>query len=395
MFNLLIKTFVKNYKEVEDPKVRASYGKLSGVLGIILNVILSTGKMLAGVITGAISIISDAINNLSDAASSVITLIGFKLSGKKPDKAHPYGYGRMEHFAGLAISTIIIFVAITLLSDSITKVINGETLAIERGATFYVTIGILTGSILIKLLMALFNVYIGNKIKSSALKATFLDSVCDCCSTFVVLVCTVLALFVKDFPLDGVAGIVVSLFIGYTGINSIKEIISPLLGEAPDPELVKDLKHYVMNYDENVVGVHDLMFHDYGPGRQLVVLHVEVPAEGDIMELHDMIDNIEKAIEEKFNCLATIHMDPVYTKSERVNDVKQTCYDIIKSIDNSFDMHDFRMNEGATHANVIFDLVIPLDCKLSNSEIINLVSTKLKKKEEKLNVVLNIEYPLV
>ena len=395
MFNFLIKKFVKNSEDVTNPKVRESYGKLSGVLGIILNIILSFGKMIIGFITGAVSIVSDGVNNLSDASSSVITLIGFKLSSKKPDKKHPYGYGRVEYFAGLAISTIIIFVAISLLKESITKIIAGETLNITLGATFYVTVAILVASIFIKFLMAMFNVKVGKKIKSVALTATFLDCITDCISTFVVLSCTVLSLFINSFPLDGVAGIVVSLFIAYTGVRSILEVVSPLLGEAPDAEVVKEIRDYAVGYDKNVVGLHDMMFHDYGPGRKLVIMHVEVPAEGDIMELHDMIDNLEKDIEKRYNCMCTIHMDPVVTTSARLNAIKDVCRKIVKEINPSFDIHDFRMNEGSTHANVIFDLALDRETKISFFEIEEKVTKKIKEYDDKLNVVINVEYNLV
>ena len=395
MFDRIVKKYVKNSENVHDVKVRESYGKLSGILGIILNTFMCLCKIVVGFLMGSISIISDGINNLSDAGSSVITIFGFKLSSKKPDKEHPFGHGRMEYFAGLAVSIIIIIIAIQLFKDSIIKVINLETLQVDKGTFFYVTIGLLSLSILIKTWMALFNYTLGKKINSLAMKATALDSVTDCISTFVVLVCTVLSLFIDSFSIDGVAGIIVSLFIAFTGVRSVLEVVNPLLGEAPDKELVDSIADFVMNFSPSIVGVHDLMLHDYGPGRKIIVLHAEVPAEGDVLELHDIIDNIEKGLENEFNCIATIHMDPVMTKSERVNELKKVCQDIVKSIDASFDIHDFRMNEGETHANLIFDVVVGHDSVLSLKEVEKLVANKVHEYDNKLAAVVTAEHPLV
>ncbi|MBQ0099020.1 MAG: cation-efflux pump, partial [Firmicutes bacterium] len=225
--------------------------------------------------------------------------------------------------------------------------------------------------------------------------ATSRDSLTDCISTFVVLICTILSLVVKSVPIDGIAGIIVSLFIFYTGIKSVLEIINILIGGAPDQDLIKDIAEFVKGFDKNVVGIHDLMLHDYGPGRQILVLHVEVPAEGNIMELHDLIDNIEESLADKFNVLATIHMDPVYTNNERVTTLKEKTKEIVNGIDENFTIHDFRMNEGDTHANLIFDLVKTFDTKLTDNEIIDIVESELKKYDEKLHAVIKIESPLV
>lgn len=395
MFDGFIKKFVKNSENIHDVKVREGYGKLSGILGIILNTFMCLCKIIVGLLMGSISIISDGINNLSDAGSSVITIFGFKLSSKKPDKEHPFGHGRMEYFAGLAVSIIIIIISIQLFKDSLLKVINLETLQVEKGVFFFITIGLLSLSILIKAWMALFNYTLGKKINSLAMKATALDSITDCISTFVVLVCTVLSLFIDSFSIDGVAGIVVSLFIAFTGVRSVLEIINPLLGEAPDKELVKSIADYVENFSPFIVGVHDLMLHDYGPGRKIIVLHAEVPAEGNVLELHDIIDNVEKGIENTFNCIATIHMDPVMTQSERVNELKEVCRNIVKGIDPEFDIHDFRMNEGETHANLIFDVVVGHDSLLTLNEVEKLVAHKVHEYDKKLAAVVKAEYPLV
>ncbi len=395
MFDKYIKTFIKNAEDVENPEVRQKYGKLAGITGIILNVFMSVMKICAGVITGAISIISDGVNNLSDAGSSVITLLGFKLSAKKPDKGHPFGHGRMEYFSGLAVSIVIIMVAVSLFSDSIQKVIGGVVPDIGSDTVFFVTAGILFLSILIKLWMAAFNRYAGKKISSVAMEATFFDSVSDCISTLVVLICLILSRFVVDFPIDGIAGISVSLFIAYTGVRSVSDVASVLLGKAPDPKLVKEIEEYVKNYDQRVVGIHDLMLHDYGPGRKIIMLHTEVPAEGNIMELHDMVDNIENGLEEKFNCVATIHMDPVTTTSERVNSLKASCKEIVRSIDPKFDIHDFRVVEGDTHSNLIFDVLLTHETALSVEQVKAEVEKKVKELDPKLNAKVKAEYPLV
>lgn len=395
MFNKYIKIFIKDYKEVEKPEVREKYGLLASITGIILNIIMCAGKIVSGLIIGAISIVSDGINNLSDAGSSVITLLGFKLANKKPDKEHPFGHGRIEYFAGLTVSVVILIVAVRLFTDSISKIKTNATIEIGSQKIFILTIVILSCSILLKLWMALFNNYSGKKINSLAMQATALDSVSDCVSTTVVLACTILSKFITNFPIDGVAGVVVSLFIAYTGIRSIIETANVLIGQAPDPELVNEIADYVEKFDKNVVGIHDLILHDYGVGRKIINLHVEVPAEGDIMQLHDLIDNIEKGLETKFNCIATLHLDPVITTSERVNELKKVCAEIVKGIDPEFNIHDFRMNEGETHANLIFDVLLTHGTKLSPSEVEKLVSVKVKEYDGKLNAVVKAEYPLV
>lgn len=395
MFNGFIKLFIKNANDTENPIVRKKYGILSSITGIIINFFLSLTKIITGALTGAISVLSDGINNLSDAGSSIITLLGFKLSSKKPDKDHPFGHGRIEYFAGLVVSVLIAVVGVTLFTESLDKIIHfTETESVDK-KLFIITCVVLGVSILFKLWMALFYKYVGKKINSVAIGATSSDSLSDCISTAVVLICSVLTLYVKDFSIDGVAGIVVSVFIFITGVKSTFEIIGLLLGKAPDPELVKDIATFVTNYDKNVVGVHDLMLHDYGPGRKILILHVEVPADGDIMKLHDLIDNIECSLEEKFNCQTTIHMDPVVVNNERVNSLKEKLKEIVKELDENFNIHDIRMNEGDTHANLIFDLVVTHETKLKDKEINEYIKKKIKEYDPKINAVIKIEYSMV
>ncbi len=395
MFKKFVNLFIKNPDDVKNPAVREKYGRLSGVTGIIVNMLMSAAKITAGVLTGAISILSDGINNLSDAGTSVVSILGFKLSNKKPDKQHPFGHGRFEYFAGLAVSIVILVVAFQLFTESIGKIVGREVPEVTSGAVFTVTLCILAASVFAKIFLAGLNRYVGKKINSVALEATFFDCISDCVSTAVVLASVVLSAVIKDVPIDGYAGVIVSLFIAYTGIRSLKDIADVLLGKAPDRELVKEIADYVKNFDDRIVGIHDIMLHDYGPGRKILVLHAEVPAEGNVMELHDMIDNVERGLEEKFNCLATIHMDPVVTTSERVNELKIVCRDIVKSIDPDFDIHDFRMNEGKTHANLIFDVLMTYESKLCPKEVEKLVSDKVREYDDKLTAKVKAEYPLV
>ena len=395
MFNAFVKLFIKDHNDADNPEVRRKYGKLLGFTGIFINLLLSASKIVAGVITGAISVLSDGVNNLSDAGTSLISLFSFKLSSKKPDKEHPFGHGRFEYFAGLAVSVVIMVVAFQLFTESVSKIISNETSEIVLGAVFYVSAGILVFSVLAKFFLAGLNRFVGRKINSVAVEAAFMDSVSDCISTAVVLICLILSIFFKNVPIDGYAGVVVSLFIAYTGIKSMREVADVMLGKAPDAGLVKEIADYVKTFDDRVVGIHDLMLHDYGPGRKILVLHVEVPAEGDIMELHDMIDNIERGLESKFNCIAVIHMDPVVTTSARVNELKEVCRKIVKNIDESFDIHDFRMNEGETHANLIFDVLMPYESRIAPDQVEKIVSEKVKEYDSKLAAVVKAEYPLV
>lgn len=375
---------------------RAKDGFKTSVIGIIVNVFLCCAKILCGFFTNTISLISDGINNLSDAGSSIITLLGFKLSAKKPDKEHPFGHGRMEYCSGLGVSVIILIVAVELFVSSINK-INADPSAIQLSTEATIaTFAILIISIAAKLYLAFINKKIGKKINSVAMLATATDCLSDCIATSLVLISSILSLFIKGVSFDAFAGAIVSLFIAISGIKSIKSVIDLLLGESPDPSLVKGVADYVLNFDkEKVIGIHDLMIHDYGPGRKIIVLHAEVPAEGNILKLHDVIDNVERGLEAKFNCLATIHMDPVVTTSPRLNEIKAECEKIVSKINPTFTLHDFRMNEGDTHANVIFDLVRPPDDSMTENEIKKTVNEQLKAFDSKLNAIITVENSFV
>lgn len=357
--NYLIKK--KNPDGVENV-TRQIYGTLCSVVGIVLNVVLFAGKYFAGVISGSIAITADAFNNLSDAGSSFITLIGFRLAGKKPDVDHPFGHGRFEYISGFVVSVAILLMGFELGRTSISKIISSE--AID---TSIVAIVILIASILVKLYMVVYNRRIGEKIKSAAMKATATDSLSDVLATTFVLV-SVLVMKITDINIDGYSGIVVALFILFAGYSAAKETIDPLLGKTPEPEFVQAIRDIVLDH-KDVVGIHDMVVHDYGPGRVMVSLHAEVPGNGDIFELHETIDHIERELHEKLGCSAVIHMDPIETDNEIVNAVRKKVENGVLGLIENTSIHDFRMVQGPSHTNVIFDVVVPYSVKASDEEI--------------------------
>ena len=385
MIKLLSKIFIKNHEDYQDPKVREGYGKLSGIVGVALNLLLFAGKFIAGLLTGAISITADAFNNLTDAGSSIVTFIGFKLSSKPTDRDHPFGHGRMEYVSGFIVSIIIFLVGFELMKSSVEKIINPS--AVEFS---YVAMIILGASVLVKLYMYLYNRNISKKINSVSVKATAKDSLNDCIATFVVAVCFVVYKL-TDFNADGIAGILIALFILYSGFGSAKETIGLLLGVAPDEEYVEKIEKTALSL-EGIIGIHDLMVHNYGPGRQIISLHAEVDAHANVNEAHDNIDNAEKVLEEQFGCIAVIHMDPIDMNNPKRNEFLSLTHDIVKGIDQRFSIHDFRMTEGYTHINLIFDLTIPHDCKIDKESIKQSITDGLKSVNPSLNAVFKIEY---
>lgn len=362
MIELLSRIFIKDRENTNSPSVRSAYGVLCGLTGIFFNVLLTVGKLIAGSMSGSIAVTADALNNLSDAGSSVVTLAAFKLAEKRPDDGHPFGHGRIEYISGLIVSMIILVMGFELGKSSIEKIISPE--AVEFS---FVAIGVLATSILVKLYMALYNRKIGKKISSSAMKATSIDSLSDCIATSAALV----AMFVGKFfsiNIDAYAGLLVACFIFYVGIRSCIDTVTPLLGQAPDKEFVEGIHSIVMSYD-GVVGIHDLIVHDYGPGRRMVSLHVEVPESNDIAVSHDLIDNIERRLSSELHCQAIIHMDPIVTDNEHLNNVKAAVIEKISEYNNTLSIHDFRMVTGPTHTNLIFDVVVPHNCKLSDNDV--------------------------
>lgn len=386
MIQFLSKLFIKDYHDYTKPSVRQSYGILASIVGIFFNILLFTGKYIAGVISGSIAIIADAFNNLSDAGSSVITLIGFKLSGKKPDSSHPFGHGRMEYISGLTVSFIILLMGLELFKTSFSKILHPQSIE-----TDFLSIGILIVSIMIKLYMAFYNHAISNNISSCSMHATALDSLSDSIATSVVLI-SVVVFKVFNLNMDGYSGLVVALFILYTGFNAAKDTINPLLGNSPDPELISDIQQIVMAHEE-ILGIHDLVVHDYGPGRLMISLHGEVDGKQDVFCLHDAIDCIETELNSKLNCEAVIHMDPIVIDDQEVITLRQELNQIIKKLEPTLTLHDFRMVKGTTHTNLIFDIVVPYHIKMSEGDIRENIQKAVSEKHEHFFTVIKIDKP--
>ena len=383
MTNLLIKLFIKD-NDVGNLKTRGKYGILSSATGIVVNILLSIVKLVIGIIANSISIISDALNNITDVGSSVVTMIGFKISQKKIDKDHPWGHGRMEYITAFIVDIIILMVGFELLKSSIDKIIHPELPAVSN-----VTIIILVIAVFTKLWLFLFYKKIAKIIDSNAIKGNAYDSISYSISTLVVLISSVVAKLC-GISIDGYASLIVSIFILFTGYKAIKETVDLLLGMKPDPEFIKDIEEAAKKYDM-ISGIHDIMVHDYGPGRKIVSFHAEVPADGDICKVHDIIYQMEQDLFEKFNCITTIHMDPIVIDNKEINDMRAFTEDIVKELNSDFSIHDFRMTDGGQRINLIFDLVIPRDKEYNKEEIIKNVQQKIHEKDNKYYAVIKVE----
>lgn len=371
MITLLARFLIR---EKEDKtRIRQSYGVLCGIVGIALNVLLFAGKLLAGMLSNSIAITADALNNLSDAGSSLVTLIGFRLAGAKPDSEHPFGHGRMEYISGLVVAAAILLMAYELIRDSIGKILHPE----ETETSLLVFI-ILAVSIFVKLYMAYYNRSIGRQIGSAAMKATATDSLSDAGATSVVFAASLIGHY-TGVQIDGWCGVLVGLFIIYAGIQAAKETLDPLLGQPPEKELVEEIHKIVMAH-EPICGIHDLIVHDYGPGRQMISLHAEVPAEGNILETHDAIDNVEKELRDKLGCEATIHMDPIITMDKRIYRLKMTVLEMLNEIDPVITMHDFRVVTGPTHTNLIFDIIVPFKFHIDDETLTERMDAMVKQR---------------
>ena len=362
MIKLLTKLFIKDHENVTNAAVRRAYGTMCSLYGIFLNLLLFAGKYFAGLISGSVAITADAFNNLSDAGSSIITLLGFAIAGKKPDPDHPFGHGRAEYLAGLVLSAVIILMGFELVKSSFEKILHPEP--ISSGLLPAI---ILVCSILVKFYMCLYNRSVGKKINSAAMQATATDSLSDSVATTVVLLSMGVSYFFH-VNIDGYAGLLVAVFILYAGFNAAKDTVSPLLGQAPDPEFVQQVADIVTAHPE-VVGIHDLVVHDYGPGRVMVSLHAEVRGDGNIFDLHDAIDTAETELKEQLGCIATIHMDPIEADNTEVSQMRAAVAETLKELDDVISIHDFRMVPGPTHTNLIFDAVVPADYKKSDEEL--------------------------
>lgn len=388
----MVKFFAKMYiKETDDSKqVREKYGVLCGTLGILLNVLLFAGKFFAGTISNSVSITADAFNNLSDAGSSVITLLGFKLAGQKPDPEHPFGHGRIEYLSGLVVAMAILLMGYELATSSVDKIMHPQ--AVEFSTVSAV---ILVASIAVKFYMSIYNKAIGEEIDSAAMKATGADSLSDSIATAVVLLAAVVGHF-SGLVIDGWCGLLVSLFIVRAGIEAAKDTISPLLGQKPDEELVNEIYRLVMSYSE-ILGIHDLIVHDYGPGRLMITLHAEVSADADLLYTHDVIDNIEQQLQNSLGCEATIHMDPIANNDETVMNMRDAVAQrIVNILGAEVTIHDFRMVEGVSHTNVIFDVVLPHNYKLTASAVENMVKDDISSIDNgHYRAVVKVEYTYI
>lgn len=385
MINLLSRWLIPDRDNVASPAVRRAYGMLCGAVGIALNILLFIGKFFAGRLSGSIAVTADALNNLSDAGSSAVTLLGFRLAGKKPDTDHPFGHGRIEYISGLIVAGLILLMGVELAKSSLDKILHPEDVTFSALA-----LAILAVSVCVKLYMWLYNRNVGRKIKSAAMEATAMDSLSDTASTFAVLLAMLVGKW-TGLAVDGYVGLLVALFILFSAYKAARETLSPLLGQAPDPELVQEIRETVMAH-QLVQGVHDLVVHDYGPGRLMITLHAEVPAHGDIMEMHDVIDNIEKELMEKLRCHAVIHMDPIDTDDAAVAALRAQVAELVKQVDPALTIHDFRVVRGTTHDNLIFDAVLPFSSSKTPAQTAQEIRTLVRGMEGNYYAVVTVEH---
>ncbi len=385
MSKFLIRHFIKNPDDVTNEKTRYAYGFLVSMCGIICNLFLFGLKLISGYLMNSISIMSDGFNNLSDCMSCLITLFGYKLSAKPADKEHPFGHGRMEYVVSFVVAIIIFVVTFELFTESVRKIIHPETVTFNL-----VLFLLLLASILVKLWLSSLNRNIGKKIDNIAMLTTAQDSRNDVYVTLISLAAMVLSAFTKGFPFDGIAGIILSLFLFYSGYSIAKEIISRLLGTPADPTLVKSIKEQILSHPE-ILGVHDMIIHDYGPGCKIGSAHAEIDSHMDIMTAHDVIDRAEREVQENQHVMMTLHLDPLDMSDPKVQKQRQMVEEILHEIDPKLSMHDFRSVIGPTHTNLIFDIQVPFDCKLSDTEIKQKIDDKLKDQEETYYTVITFD----
>ena len=385
MIELLAKWFIPRRDSMEGGALRRAYGTLCGAVGIGLNILLFMGKFFAGQLSGSIAVTADAFNNLSDAGSSAVTLLGFRLAGKKPDTDHPFGHGRIEYISGLIVAGLILLMGVELAKSSFDKILHPEEVTFSALA-----VAILAVSVAVKLYMWFYNRRIGGKLRSAAMEATAMDSLSDAAATFAVLLATLIGKW-TGLAVDGYVGLLVALFILFSAYKAAKETLSPLLGQAPDPELVQRIRDIVAEHD-TVVGIHDLVVHDYGPGRQMVSLHAEVPASGDILELHDVIDNIERELHEKLHVQAVIHMDPIVTDDTEVDALRRQVAELARQVEPRMTVHDLRVVRGTTHTNLVFDAVLPLDAAITPAEAARRIREKVAELDGDYYAVVTVEH---
>lgn len=385
MTSLLIKLFIRDRENTKDISVRTAYGTLGSTTGIVVNLLLAVIKYFAGMLSGSISVTADAINNLSDAGSSIVSLAGVKLSARPADKSHPYGHGRLEYISALAVAVLVFLMGFELLKGSVDKILHPVPVKFN-----WLALTILVVSIFAKLWLGMFNKKLGKKINSAPMMAVMKDCFSDCLATGVAALSIIVSAF-SEIAIDGYLGIIVAGFILLAGFNISKETLGVLLGNPPEPEYVELIENKILSYD-HIVGVHDLIVHDYGPSRRFASAHAEVPANIDIMEAHDVIDLIERDIMNEMGLLISIHMDPIIVDDERINALRQMTSDVVKEIDSELSIHDFRVVEGPTHTNLIFDIVLQHNHKDSHEEIINKINEKLSKIDERFFTVITIDH---
>ena len=388
MTDFLIRLFIGKNKDVNDPKIRAKHATLAGLTGIFLNVLLFAGKLTMGILSFSVAIIADAFNNISDAGSSIITLLGVRLANKPVDKEHPLGHGRYEYVAGFIVDMLIILVGFELFKGSVEKIIS--PVLPNVGNTSMIILG---ASILVKVWLFFFYRKIGKKINSTPIRASATDSLSDCIATTLVLAGAVVSR-VWGVHIDGWVGILVASFILFAGLKASKETIDLLLGSTPDPTFIENIYEFVKNYPR-IVGIHDVMVHDYGPGRQIVSFHAEVPADCDINVAHEEVDTMEQDMHQKFGCIVTVHLDPLVVNDPLVNELRALAENSAKEVDETFSIHDFRMTKGEKNINLIFDLVIPTDCKLCKKESEKQVVEKIRAVRPECACVIRVEHPFV
>ena len=388
MGELILKIFVEN-KDLSELKKRERYGIVSGIVGILCNIILSVSKFFIGVISNSVSIMADGINNLSDASSNIVTILGTKLANKPVDAEHPFGHGRMEYISALVVAFLIFLMGFELGKSSIEKIINPQEVTFS-----IVSLVVLILSIVIKLWLAGFNDKIFKKTNNVNAKAVKQDSLNDCLATFAAIIALLISSFTDFIYADGIIGLIVAFVVVLAGIDIIKDIVGNLLGKAPDPELVKSIED-LMTKEKWIYGVHDLIIHDYGPGRIIASAHAEVPCDADILEVHEVIDRVEKEINSKLNIVICIHMDPIAVNDENINRYKKIIAEVIDEYDKDFKFHDFRIVEGKKQTNVIFDLVIPHKYEKTNDVILKELREKVKEKKKEINLVITIEHSYV
>lgn len=384
MSKLFKKLFIKNYQDVENPNVRASYGKSAGILGIIANVFLFAIKLFAGIITGSIAIIADAINNLTDFLTSIITLVGFKLSNAPADKEHPFGHARIEYITALLVSIFILTIGIEVGRTGIDKIINGSN------TTFTITACIILAvSILTKLLLSIIFKDLGKSINSEALFAMSQDSRNDTISTFIILLSAIVSMKFNIY-IDGYLSVAIAILIIISAISLIKSTISPLLGEPPKKEFIQQIEKKILSYD-GIMGIHDLVVHNYGPLKTFATVHIEVDAKVDVMISHELSDNIERDFSKELNVFLVCHLDPIVTDDEETNMLKEKITKLLKGFDNRLNLHDFRLVHGVNHSNIIFDVLIPYDTKYDEDSIRFFVDEELKKYNKKYFAVIEFD----